>query len=138
MTLQFDYRRFSLTSPAIALGGALTRDKPVIPVTVIGPTNSYLVWGLLDPGSDDTVFDEDLAELLGIDLDNAPFADLIGVGGSAIRVRYAPVTFRLWSPHERREWSALVGFPEGSRSAAQSLRVAAKQGETHSGWAEGP
>ena len=35
---------------------------------------------------------------------------LIGVGGSAMRVRYAPVTFRLWNPHERRESPAVVAF----------------------------
>jgi hypothetical protein len=111
MSLVYPYLDLRVRAPAITLGGRQTRPKPIIPIGVVGPSQTRLVRGLLDTGADDTVFPDQLASALGIDLTNAPEGELGGVGGTpAVRARYAQVTLRLATNTERREWSALVGF----------------------------
>src|SRR5262249_10300953 len=66
---------------------------------------------LLDTGSDDTVFDEDLAAKIGVDLTGAPEAEMGGVGGLPVaRLRYAQVRLRLATATEQREWPATGAF----------------------------
>ncbi len=65
---------------------------------------------LLDTAADDTVFPEDVAHQIGVDLTGAPEGEAVGVGGTTVRVRYAEVTLRLATSTERREWRAWVGF----------------------------
>jgi hypothetical protein len=65
---------------------------------------------LLDAGADDTVFYENDAVRLGVDLTQAPPRSFAGVGGQPAILRYAQVTFRLTNGIERREWQAWVGF----------------------------
>jgi hypothetical protein len=111
MSLLFKYIPLRMRSPAIALGGRLTRPKPLVPITVMGPTNTRVIQGLLDTAADDTVFPESLATLLGIDLTNAPEAEASGIAGlPAARLRIVQVTLRLATASEQREWPALVGF----------------------------
>jgi hypothetical protein len=76
----------------------------------MGPTSSRAQDSLLDCGADDTVFPEDLAALVGIDLRNAPEAQAIGLGPSRARVKYAEAALRITDGHELREWRAWVGF----------------------------
>jgi hypothetical protein len=66
--------------------------------------------GLLDTGSDDTVFHESVAVLIGVDLSSAPHGRAAGAATSAVPVRYAQVTLRLATVQEQHEWSALIGF----------------------------
>jgi hypothetical protein len=110
MSLRFPYRRFRVKQPLLTLGGRRERPRPVIGVTVIGPADSRYIHGLLDSGSDDTIFPETLAVKLGIDLTNAPVMDAAGVGMITYAVRLAEVTLRLADKSERRKWQAWVGF----------------------------
>jgi hypothetical protein len=82
----------------------------VIGVTVIGPSDSRYIHGLLDSGSDDTVFPETSAAKIGVDLTNAPTITAAGAGMVTCAIRLASVTLRLASNGERREWQAVVGF----------------------------
>jgi hypothetical protein len=52
--------------------------------------------GLLDTGSDDTVFEEWVAAAVGVDLSHAP-ERLVGLVGRSnlVRCRYAPVELRI-------------------------------------------
>ncbi|MBI1918661.1 MAG: aspartyl protease family protein [Planctomycetes bacterium] len=65
---------------------------------------------LLDSGADDSVFAEQVALSIGLDLRNAPQQTMTGVGGPPSVIAYAPVTLRLTDGNEYREWPALVGF----------------------------
>jgi hypothetical protein len=108
--MRFPYQRISIQSPAIALGGRWVRPRPIIGVTIIGPSDSRLRDGLLDTGSDDTVFPEHLAATLGLDLSSAPIGSMQTANRTRARVRYAPVRLRITDGIEQREWPALVGF----------------------------
>jgi hypothetical protein len=81
-----------------------------VTVTVIGPTNTAVVEAILDTAADDTVFTEDTAAAIGLDLTAAPTISAAGVGGGSSQVRYGDVLLRLTDGQERREWKALVGF----------------------------
>jgi predicted aspartyl protease len=108
--LRFPYHRFRVKQPLVHLGGRLNRPRPVVPITLIGPSDSRLVSALLDTAADDTVFPETVAGKLGVDLTNAPEVTSAGVGSVPFPVRLAMVTLRLTDNNERREWRGWVGF----------------------------
>jgi hypothetical protein len=110
MSLHFRYKPLTVPLPVLTLGGRTIRPRPIVPVTVIGPSDSCLLMGLLDTGADDTVFPESIAAIIGVDLTNAPSRSAQGVTRGAIPVRYAEVMLRLADQKERREWTAWVCF----------------------------
>ena len=99
-------------SPLPSLGGSLLRPRPVLAVRISGPARSLLLDGLLDTGSDDTVFEEWVAAAVGVDFSHAP-ERLVGLVGRSnlVRCRYAPVELRITDGiHETYQWTTLVGF----------------------------
>lgn len=74
--------------------------------------------GLIDTGSDDVLFPEDIAALIGIDLTNAPQGTASAFGQGTIPVRYAEATLRIADNQERREWRAWVSFAPVARRYA--------------------
>jgi hypothetical protein len=110
MPMHFPYVRLATSRPVLTLGGVCFRPQPVIDVSVIDPKDTRVVNGLLDTGSDDTVFSESWAAQIGVDLTNAPTGTFKGVVPGAASIRYARVTLRLAGNGDRREWTALVGF----------------------------
>jgi hypothetical protein len=110
MTLRFAYVQQQKAAPIVPLSGRTSRPKAIIIVSVVGPTDTRALEGLLNTGADDTVFHESLAGLIGIDLTNAPTGTAQGVSGTAIPVRYAEVMLRISDGVEQREWQAWVGF----------------------------
>src|SRR5262245_61208147 len=91
-------------------GGRQYRSRPIIPVAVVGPSNTRVVEALVDSGADDTVFSDQLAVVLGVDLSRAPTITSAGVGGAPLVVRLAEVTLRVADNQEQREWRAWVAF----------------------------
>src|SRR4051812_29170321 len=111
MTLVYPYVRVNIRRPAISLGGLTYRPRPLIPVSLIGPTNTRLIYGLVDSVADETVFPESIATQIGIDLTGAPEGESGGVtGGINAPVRFVTLTLRLATQSEQREWTALIGF----------------------------
>ncbi len=110
MALRFAYRRGRSPRPVVSLGGGLQRPRPIVDVALIGPATSIVRAALLDTGADDTVFSVADAQLLGLNLSQAPQYTAAGVGGPPRVITYAPVTLRLTDGKEFREWPALVGF----------------------------
>jgi hypothetical protein len=107
MSLLFRYRPFSTTGSAAF---SPIRMKPIIPVSVVGPQNTFLVQGLLDTGADETVFSNTVAQRIGLDLTNAPSATFVGVSGVPMTVSFVVVRLRVATNSEQREWTATVGF----------------------------
>jgi hypothetical protein len=66
--------------------------------------------GLLDTGSDETIFPDLAAIRAGIDLTNAPTEFISDLGRVGARLRYAEVMLRIAGINEMREWKAWVGF----------------------------
>jgi hypothetical protein len=81
-------------------------------VRVSGPKGFKLRDALLDTGSDDTVFAESLATLLGVDLLRAEERMVaLAARPKPVRCRYAPVELRITDGlAETYEWTAVVGF----------------------------
>jgi hypothetical protein len=110
MTMTFRYYQDKIIQPAVALGGSIIRPRPVIAVTLLGPTNARLLEAHLDTGSDDTVFPERIAQQLGIDLTHAQQGQARGVGMAGAPLRYVRLPLRIAAGSERREWTAWVAF----------------------------
>jgi hypothetical protein len=110
--MKFPYLSASVATPILSLGGALTRARPIIAVRVAGPSGSHLIDGLLDTGSDDTVLEEWVASLIGLDLTNAAHRDIGLVGRiHPVRVSYVSVNLRITDgSQEIYEWPAVIGF----------------------------
>lgn len=99
-------------SPLPSLGGSVIRPRPVIAVRVTGPRSTRLLDGLLDTGSDETVFEESLAGALGISLSGNEVRHVGLVGRKKpVRCRYASVELQITDGlHHTYQWSAVVGF----------------------------
>lgn len=110
MSLRFPYRLVYGNLPVAPLGGRFSRPRPLLPVTLIGPTDSFAQESLLDTGADDTLFNDHVAVRIGLDLSAAPTGTGAGIGLAQVAVRYAEVMLRITNGHEQREWKGWVGF----------------------------
>jgi hypothetical protein len=108
--MRFHYRLDTVSRTVTSLGGRWVRPRPIVAVTVVGPTDSRVRDALLDTGSDDTVFPEELASKIGVDLSSSPAEPATGVSLAVVSLRYAEVTLRLTDGNEQREWRGWVGF----------------------------
>src|SRR5947207_179241 len=100
MTMRFRYLLEPTRSPVITLGGRSERPRPIVTISLVGPTSTVARAAVLDTGADDTVFPEWIATAIGLDLSQAPAGESRGVGGSTIPVRYADVILRLTDGQE--------------------------------------
>jgi predicted aspartyl protease len=110
MSMVFPYKQFNLGRPIIPLDGRSYRSRPIIPITIIGPTDERPVHGLLDTGADDVVFPDHIAASIGLDLTNAPTGSAGGVSTGTATLRYAQVTLQLTDGNEIHTWQAWVAF----------------------------
>jgi hypothetical protein len=108
--MRFRYASLTTRLPVYSLGGAKIRHRPLLAIEITGTLRSRLLDASLDSGSDDTIFPDYLAPLLGIDLAKAPEGESRAVGGVPNAYRYASVTLRLADGYEECEWEAIVGF----------------------------
>jgi hypothetical protein len=87
------------------------RYKPVIPLTVIGPSGRYNIEALVDSGSDDVVFPSYVAAHIGVDLSAALAGQAQGLGGNQpVGLLYAPVTLLLSDGTQTCRWRAVTAF----------------------------
>lgn len=110
MSLSFRYSVDAVTHAVVSLGGRWSRPRPIVMISVIGPTGTRPVQGLLDTGADDTVFPESLARSIGLDLSSAPIGQATTATLRNAPLRYAQVHLRITDGIEQREWPAWVGF----------------------------
>ena len=99
-------------SPLPSLRGSVLRARPVLAVRIGGPVRSLLLDGLLDTGSDDTVFEQRVATAIGVDLTGAEERQVGLVGRTSLVVcRYAPVELQITDGlGETYQWTATVAF----------------------------
>lgn len=103
-TLKFPFYTFP-TSPTDPLGRHSIL-RPVIDVRLYGPRGHISALALVDSGSDDTIFDHEYAETIGIDWESGGSHDITGVSGGTVRVHFKSVTYEI-SGHR---FTADVGF----------------------------
>ena len=99
-------------TPQVSLGGATLRYRPITAIRISGPGGTWIVDGVFDSGSDDTIFPEWIAAMIGVDLNLAIEQDIHLAGrGKPIRCRYHLASLRLTDgKHETFEWDGMVGF----------------------------
>jgi hypothetical protein len=110
MSLFFRYKMVPTQRAALSLGGRWSRPRPLLIASVMGPNGTEPTEGILDTGADETLFSARLAARIGVDLRNAPLAQITTADGSLVSIRYAQVILRLTDGVERREWPAWVAF----------------------------
>ena len=105
------YTGCPVRTPIPALGGAMSVPRPLLAVQITGPAGSRLRDGLLDTGSDETIFDPSVAPLIGVDLNQALEREVNLIGRGRIHCRYTSVRLRVTDGvAETYEWDAVVGF----------------------------
>ncbi len=110
MSLFFRYKLVPIPYAVLSLGGRWSRPRPMILVSVMGPTLTHPIEGRLDTGADDTIFPDHFAARIGVNLPRRAAGQATTADMTISSVRYAPVTLRLTDGVERREWPAWVGF----------------------------
>ncbi len=98
--------------PQPSLGGGTVRHRPITAVRISGPGGTWLLDGLLDSGSDDTIFPEWLAGIVGLDLHLATEQEIHLAGrAKPLRCRYLSAQLRITDgKQETYEWDGVVGF----------------------------
>lgn len=96
-------------------GGAVVRPRPIIDVVVEGLELAPQAC-LLDSGASAVRMGAYVAELIGLDLADAPSAT-IAVGGAVVEGRLAEVTLAVSDGASAHEWTAPVWFCEPWRPA---------------------
>ena len=105
------YTPCPVRTPVPALGGGMVIPRPLLALRITGPSGSRLRDGLLDTGADETILDESVAPLIGVDLRQALTREVHLVGRGRIHCHYAPVQLRITDGvAETYEWDAVVGF----------------------------
>lgn len=110
--MRIRYMPVVLPRPSPALGGRLFHYRPVVKIRLTSPHGNLRLAGMLDTGADETVFREDVATAVGIDLTGAEERQVELVGRPApVRCRYAAVQLQITDGHlGTYEWTAVVGF----------------------------
>ena len=105
------YTAFPSRNPFPTLGGRFTMPRSAMAVRIFGPTGSSLEDGLLDTGSDETVFPTHIAAKVGIDLSQVPIRKVHLAGRGIVPCRNVAVRLRITDGfHETYEWTTLVAF----------------------------
>jgi hypothetical protein len=117
--MKFQYVKMGTTDPIFPLGDVMHRFRPIIEIGIIGPRTTLFRKATLDSGADDTIFPLSLAEVLGIDLTNAPMGKATVANGTSLQYYYAEVGLQLTSvggeKDEKIAWTAIVGFAESRK-----------------------
>jgi hypothetical protein len=99
------------STPLPLAGGGVVLPRPILPVRITGPTNSYFTDCLLDTGADWTIFEQSVAAQIGLDLSQAHVRTVQLVGRKSFLCSYALVQMRITDgSNETYEWPAMVGF----------------------------
>ena len=99
MAFSFRYKPVNLSSGKIY--------RPLIPLTFNGK-ESIDIFGLLDSGSDMTIIPADMAEAIGINLEN----EISGISGSSIKAWESFISLKFGKGHEIYEFKIPVLVPQ--------------------------
>jgi hypothetical protein len=82
------------TTPFTDIEGRLIK-RPLVEVTLAGPSGKMLVLALIDSGADNTLIRADYARVLGIPLDQRRMRHFIGIGSKRMPCLLAPITLQV-------------------------------------------
>jgi hypothetical protein len=99
-----------LEFPYMQLPGGIAR--PIVAAVLEGPTGRRLLDGLLDTGSDRTIFPQREAKAIGVRLPATPYGTIKTAGGVAIAYRVAEVVLELRAAGAVVRWKTPAAFAE--------------------------
>lgn len=109
----FPIPRFRSPTPIPSLSGNSFRQKPLIPIEIIGPTGQLGTLIEVDSGADDIVFPIRMAAALGVTISGGAQRHAGGVGSTnPIGLWYVPVLLELSDQVETYRWRAVVAFAQ--------------------------
>lgn len=82
--------------------------RPYIPIRLSGPKGSKEIYALIDSGADRSLFNIQLAEILGLDLDKAAEEIFSGIEGGSLKAKLHKVSLKVVGMSEEIE--ILAGF----------------------------
>jgi Aspartyl protease len=103
-----------LEFPNMHLPGGISR--PIIAVVIEGPSGRRLVDGLLDTGSDRTIFPQREAKAIGIQLPAQVDGAINTAGGATIAYRMVEVVLEIRTIGSVARWKTPVAFAEDTLS----------------------
>lgn len=86
--------------------------RPYIPIRLSGPKGGKEVYALIDSGADRSLFNIQLAEVLGLDLEKAPEEIFSGIEGGSLKAKLYKVKIQIVGMSEEIE--ILAGFIDSS------------------------
>ena len=111
--LRFPYQPENLSSaaPPTLAAGATVRWRPLIPITVVGPTGLVRRYSraVVDPAADDTIFPIDMAARIGVRL-RPPTGHGVRWRGQLHPLRFGDVELVIVANGSSYRWPAVVGF----------------------------
>lgn len=108
--MKFPYREYVSQFPGTTDFRLILR--PVITIRILGPKSDTLWDALVDTGADETLLPLSLADLLGVELDEAATSQAAGISGDKLTIHYGDVEFQMESGNDMATWRTTVGFVE--------------------------
>lgn len=106
--MRFPYSSVILPEPGT--GDLLIMHRPEIPVKVFGSRGAVPVIGLVDTGSDYTIFPKSVAEYLDIQVQPATDSSANVFGGHSVELFSGEVELKLTGESEEITWKTMVNF----------------------------
>jgi hypothetical protein len=104
------FRYSSVISVVPDTGDYLLLRRPEIPITIVGPSGSASYIGLVDTGSDNTIFPQSVAHHLGIQLESALESTASTFGGHQVNLLTGNAVLRLEADGESLAWKTPLCF----------------------------
>lgn len=112
--MKFAYRKYEVDVSRTIPDGLLHR--PTVPIRLIGSGGSIVVRGLLDTGADETIFPRSIAEMLGVELEEAEAVPVAGIGGHPVMAVLGTVDMEVGKGKQRVRWRQQVRFATFARA----------------------
>ncbi len=88
--MKFPYIKLPLVDPKLKW-----ISRPYIPISLIGPKGIWEGYGLIDSGADRSLFNVQIAENIGLNLNEDPVEKFGGIEGSTIEARLHKVKVQI-------------------------------------------
>lgn len=102
--MRFAYGRYEV-EPTPSQPGVTVIYRPVIPIRLIGTTGEAVFYGLLDTGADETPITREMADVLGVAVDETEAHTAASATGE-MAVVYGRVTIAVGQADESYRWRA--------------------------------
>lgn len=104
--MKFPYIKFPSSNPK-----QKWVSRPYIPLKIIGQKNSWEGYGLIDSGADKSLFNAEIAEEIGLDLDESQLENFNGIEGGNLEAKITKVRLQIAGFEEIKIVAGFVNSP---------------------------